>query len=321
MLKEYVGEINSLFFKKIPFIIIVDYKIENVHIFRLDALPEDLLIDCPIFSNGSKDIEVCDFSFKKYNFSFDQYKKGFDNVLSHINRGDSYLLNLTAKSKIEIDLSLEDIFYMSSAPYKLKYKDLFTVFSPEKFVDIKEGMIYTYPMKGTIDARIENAKQILLNNKKELAEHSTIVDLLRNDMSRVAKQVKVDKFRYLEKINTIRKDLYQTSSRVSGKLNNDVGLGDVLNEMLPAGSICGAPKEKTLEIIAESELDDRGYYTGVFGVFDGKQFTSAVMIRFIEQVGSDMFYRSGGGITYNSILKDEYDELIDKIYVPISRNN
>jgi para-aminobenzoate synthetase component 1 len=143
--------------------------------------------------------------------------------------------------------------------------------------------------------------------------------LIRNDLSLVAKNVKVDKFRYVEKIRTNNKSLLQVSSRISGELpgNYEENIGSILFDLLPAGSISGAPKKKTLEIINEAENYKRGYYTGVFGVFDGKNLDSAVMIRFIERVGEELYFKSGGGITYMSKPEQEYQELIDKVYVPI----
>ena len=87
--------------------------------------------------------------------------------------------------------------------------------------------------------------------------------------------------------------------------------------LLPAGSVSGAPKSRTLEIIRSAEQSDRGYYTGVCGYFDGQNLDSAVMIRFIEQIGNGFYYRSGGGITAQSNLHAEYLEAIDKVYVPI----
>ena len=86
--------------------------------------------------------------------------------------------------------------------------------------------------------------------------------------------------------------------------------------MLPAGSISGAPKPKTLEIIRSVEADFRGYYTGVYGYFDGQNLDSAVAIRFLEKQENKFFYRSGGGVTSQSNCSEEYQELLDKIYVP-----
>jgi para-aminobenzoate synthetase component 1 len=87
--------------------------------------------------------------------------------------------------------------------------------------------------------------------------------------------------------------------------------------MLPAGSICGAPKAKTISIIQEVEQDPRGYYTGIFGYFDGEILDSAVNIRYLEKNDERLLYRSGGGITFLSDQESEYKELIEKIYVPV----
>jgi para-aminobenzoate synthetase component I len=95
-------------------------------------------------------------------------------------------------------------------------------------------------------------------------------------------------------------------------------LGDIIFAMLPAGSVTGAPKKKTLEIIENAENYDRGFYTGIAGYFDGQNLDSCVLIRFIENEKGQLFYKSGGGITAQSNANDEYQELIDKIYVPVS---
>jgi para-aminobenzoate synthetase component 1 len=174
-------------------------------------------------------------------------------------------------------------------------------------------------MKGTIDASLPNAEEAILNDEKEFAEHVTIVDLIRNDLSIISKNVRVEKFRYVEKIITNQKELLQVSSKIVGELEKDYNerIGDIIYAMLPAGSISGAPKKKTIEIIQRAEKGKRGFYTGVFGIFDGKNLDSAVMIRFIEKTKDKLFFRSGGGITFMSNLENEYQELIDKIYVPI----
>ncbi|MFC2116330.1 aminodeoxychorismate synthase component I [Bacteroidota bacterium] len=193
-------------------------------------------------------------------------------------------------------------------------------FSPETFVQIKGGYIYTYPMKGTIDASLPDAREILLNDKKEMAEHVTIVDLLRNDLSIYATEVNVEKFRYTDTLHTNRKTLLQVSSVVSGRLPEDhqEKLGDILFSMLPAGSVSGAPKGETLRIIREAEGKPRGYYTGIMGYFDGKDFDSCVLIRYIGKENGSLVYHSGGGITFMSDPEKEYHELIDKVYIPIA---
>jgi para-aminobenzoate synthetase component 1 len=100
-------------------------------------------------------------------------------------------------------------------------------------------------------------------------------------------------------------------------LNFQSRLGEIIFTLLPAGSVTGAPKNKTIAIIHEVERADRGYYTGVCGVFDGKNLNSAVMIRYIENHKGVMRFRSGGGITFLSNAQTEYNELNDKVYVPV----
>jgi para-aminobenzoate synthetase component 1 len=138
-------------------------------------------------------------------------------------------------------------------------------------------------------------------------------------MSIIADRVQVDKFRYIDKIKTDSGVLLQVSSEIKGRLRPgyESHLGEIVTSMLPAGSVTGAPKKQTLAIIKENENYERGWYTGVFGVFDGKSLDSAVMIRYIEAHSGKLFYKSGGGITYMSDPEKEYNELISKIYVPV----
>jgi para-aminobenzoate synthetase component 1 len=174
-------------------------------------------------------------------------------------------------------------------------------------------------MKGTIDAKIPDAKEKILSNKKEMAEHVMVVDLLRNDLNIVSKHVKVEKFRYVESIKAGSRELLQVSSKISGELEESWQdrLGSIMIKLLPAGSITGTPKKKTVEIIKEVEGYERGFFTGVFGVFDGDSLDSAVMIRFVERQGDKLYYKSGGGITIDSKVEDEYNELKEKVYVPV----
>ncbi|MCE4564465.1 aminodeoxychorismate synthase component I [Maribellus sp. CM-23] len=251
--------------------------------------------------------------------SFEDYQKGFDRVQYHIHNGDTYLLNYTRPTSINCNLSLEEIFHLSSARYKLLLKDRFVCFSPETFVQIRQGKIASFPMKGTIDADCEDAQEELLKDSKELAEHNTIVDLIRNDLSLVAENVTVEKFRYLDRIKTSQRDLWQVSSKITGDLpvNYAQSIGDILFTLLPAGSISGAPKKKTVEIIRAAENYQRGFYTGIFGYFDGHNLDSCVLIRYIENENGQLVYKSGGGITFMSDAEKEYEELLKKVYVPI----
>ena len=174
-------------------------------------------------------------------------------------------------------------------------------------------------MKGTIDATLPDAESRLINDVKEAAEHATIVDLIRNDLSMVAEQVRVARYRYCDRLETNKGAIFQTSSEICGTLPADYPsrMGEIIFRLLPAGSITGAPKPKTMSIIEEAEGYERGFYTGVMGYCDGKNLDSAVMIRFIEQEAGRLYYKAGGGITSKSDLQSEYNEMIQKIYVPI----
>ena len=248
-----------------------------------------------------------------------QYHKAFKHVIEQIHYGNSFLLNLTFPTLIDCNYSLQDIFIQSRASFKLYLEDELVVFSPERFIRIQGESISSNPMKGTIDASIPGAHSQLASDPKEDAEHNTIVDLIRNDLSTVASNVRVKRFKYIEKLKTHQGELLHMSSEITGKLPVDFrkSLGDILFRMLPAGSICGAPKKKTLEIIREVELYERGYYTGVFGYFDGQNLDSAVAIRYIEKEGKQLLFKSGGGITFKSDWEKEYDEMQKKVYVPV----
>ncbi|MEJ5052074.1 aminodeoxychorismate synthase component I [Chryseobacterium culicis] len=314
-------EMDELSLQKVPYFFVIDFLAENVEIYQEHEIEkEGLIIDFKELTE-SKETHALDKKviWKSVPETLESFKIGFNKVQKNIRLGNSYLVNYTRKTKIETNLTLEEIFYHSNAKYKVFYKDFFVFFSPETFVKIIDGKILTYPMKGTIDASIENAAEILKNDKKEKAEHYTVVDLLRNDLSMVADEVKVDQFQHIDFIKTQQKDLYAMSSEISGTIKPEFNgkVGSIMQKLLPAGSILGAPKPKTLEIILDAEGYDRGYYTGVCGWFDGQNVDSCVMIRFIEKEGDQLYFKSGGGITHMSKLEDEYQEMKNKIYVPI----
>lgn len=317
----YVELMNHYGKSKIPFIFLIDFAMKAPIIVRSDEAEErGILFDIDGITNtSSAKIPPVHIQLKKYPVSFSEYQEQFRKVLHHIQSGNSYLVNLTCPTRIELNCTLRDVFFLSRAKYKLLVEDRFVVFSPESFVRIHNGIISSYPMKGTIDAAIINAEQEILNSPKEQQEHTTIVDLIRNDLSIVAKRVRVKRFRYIERIRTHEKELLQVSSEITGQLpaNYRSAIGTILTPLLPAGSVTGAPKKKTVEIINEIEGYDRGYYTGVMGYFDGETLDSGVMIRFIENIHGTLYYKSGGGITYLSNPKEEYKEMIDKVYVPI----
>ena len=249
-----------------------------------------------------------------------EYKKAYDTVMAGLMRGDTYLINLTTVTEISTPLTFEQIIANSTSPYALCIPDNFVCFSPERFVRIEKGIITTCPMKGTIDATIPGAIDKILADYKEICEHNTITDLLRNDIGAVSKRVWVERFRYTENIATDRGEIIQVSSDIRGEIKDEFKerLGDIIFSLLPAGSVSGAPKPSTLRLISKAEGSARGFYTGIFGYFDGETLDSAVLIRFIEK-GPDgkLLYRSGGGITVNSNWESEYDEVLKKVYLPV----
>lgn len=313
--KEIRELLNKYGSSKEPFFFMISYDLKNYEILPLKNLPKNVQFELSEKCNSKKDEKI---QLEKFPISFEEYKKKFDTLQNNILEGNSYLLNLTAKTKIKTNLTLEEIYAKAKARFKLKYKNQFVCFTPEKFIEIKKNKIYTYPMKGTIDAKLPNAQAKILGDVKEMAEHTMVVDLLRNDLGIVSSKVKVDKFRYCEKINAGEKKLLQVSSKIHGTLDENWSdrLGDIITAILPAGSITGTPKRKTVEILDSVEEYKRDFYTGVCGIFNGESLDSFVMIRFIEKIDDEFYYKSGGGITCDSDVNLEYQELIDKIYIP-----
>lgn len=317
---KFIDKMNRFGTEQEPFLFIVDFQMNSPEIYKLSEVPSGIKYFTPLHSNiTKKQIYNKPIPLLKHPVPFSIYSDAFRKVADNIRLGNSYLLNLTFKTQIETESSLEEIFYSSVAKYKLLYHNNFVVFSPEIFVQINNGEIKSFPMKGTIDSSISDSEVIILNDKKEAAEHSTIVDLIRNDLSKVAGNVEVKRYRYIDRIKSGSSEMLQVSSEISGKLSPgyENHLGEIIAGLLPAGSVTGAPKRETLRIIKESENYERGWYCGVFGVFDGKSLDSAVMIRFIEKEEGRLFFKSGGGITYLSDPVKEYNELISKIYVPV----
>jgi len=300
-----MDEITALAKKKIPFVFVLSYDKSECIVERVDKLQQIR------FEISSKKNFITK-RLRSKPISFERYNDAFHKVMEQIKKGNTYLLNLTFPTKITQKLDLEQIFHYSDAKYKVLVKDKFVSFSPETFIKIKDDRIFTFPMKGTIDATIKDAKKQILDDEKEKAEHTMIVDLLRNDLGIVAQKVRVERFRYVEDIG----GLLQVSSQISAELSNwQSRLGEIIDAITPAGSITGTPKKKTMQIIADVEGYKRGFFSGIFGYFDGESFDSCVLIRYIEKDGEDLIYKSGGGITIDSDAKKEYQEMIKKVYI------
>lgn len=307
MKQNIIDRINHLANEKEPFLFVINYAGSEAYIRKLSEIAID---ECLYDFEGITNVKRQSLSsatkhptWKVFAPNFEDYTKSFETVKSNILRGNSYLANLTCKVALDCNLTLEDIFLRAKGKYKILLIDnnsnrQFVCFSPETFVKITE--------------------QVLMGDKKEAAEHATIVDLIRNDLSRVAEHVRVDKYRYIDVLHTNKGNILQTSSEISGKLPTGYQkhIGNILDAMLPAGSITGAPKDKTMEIIHEAEGYDRGFYTGVMGIYNNGELNSAVMIRFLENDGIGTYFKAGGGITSKSDCRKEYEEVLQKVYLP-----
>lgn len=323
LLEDFEHKVTRFLQDEVPFLFIIDFDKTTKQAFTFEeAAKQNIYFNIRGIGNDKTltktTAQDTNFDLNPTLVSKEIYEKAFTTVKHELNTGNSFLLNLTFPTALDTTVALDDIYQKAYAPYKLLYKDKFVVFSPECYLKVKDGNIFSYPMKGTINSNVPNAEELLLSNKKELYEHNTIVDLIRNDLSMIAKKVRVNKFRFVDKIKKGNQELLQTSTEIQGELpkNWKNEFASLLLKTLPAGSISGAPKKKTLEIISKAEIAPRGFYTGIFGVFDGQNIDSAVSIRFIERINGSLIYKSGGGITHLSELEEEYQELLEKIYVP-----
>lgn len=306
------------------FFFLFNYDESKCLVERIEDIPvNELRFVFPQMSNSKleRDKDQCtSFIWQPHPITETAYLGKFNIIHQNMLAGNSYLANLTCRIPIDTDLTLLDIFNRSKALYKIWLKDLFVCFTPETFIRInEEGIISSCPMKGTISCSVPNARNVLMSDVKEAAEHATIVDLIRNDLSKVATHVTVKRYRYVETLHTNCGDILQTSSEIVGQLPADYRnhLGDIIMDQLPAGSITGAPKRKTVEIIRQAEDYDRGFYTGVAGVCKDGVVDSCVLIRFIDKENGRLYFKAGGGITAKSDWKKEYHEIIEKTYVPI----
>ncbi|MFN5188447.1 MAG: aminodeoxychorismate synthase component I [Chitinophagia bacterium] len=336
---DFVEQLNQWGHEKKPFVFLIDFEQKKPLAWLADQCPDHFQFKFTKASSLKKSdttltetdqvsaIDDAGFANSKVNFNseglltkypitLEDYKYKYNQVIEALHKGDSFLMNLTIPTPVQNKLDFQTYFDHAKSKYVIWLKEQFIAFSPETFIQIQNGKIATFPMKGTIDASLPNAKELLLNDPKEYAEHATIVDLLRNDLSRVASKVRVTNFRYYEEIPTQNGVIGQMSSAIEGELPPDYAskIGSILYDLLPAGSVTGAPKKKTAELIASIEGIDRGYYTGIAGYFDGINLDSCVLIRYL---GANNIYHSGGGVTFQSDMASEYQEMINKVYVPV----
>ncbi len=257
------------------------------------------------------------------NFLKHDFMKAVEQVRSYIEEGDCYQANIAQQFNTNIESDPASLYLklrsINPAPFAA-YLNCGTAqilsASPERFIKFQDGIAQTCPIKGTRPrgSNEEEDKRMadeLLASDKDRAENVMIVDLLRNDLSRVCQSnsVRVLHLCALEKLPTV----YHLVSTIEGELLPDKGAVDLLKTAFPGGSITGAPKIRAMEIIDELEPSPRGIYCGSIGYigFDGAMDTS-IVIRTIVRANDKYYFNSGGGITWLSDANEEYDETLDK---------
>lgn len=257
------------------------------------------------------------------NFTKEKYKKAVKDLKDYIVSGDVYIANMTQRfycnnneDSFEIYKKLRTI---NKAPFSvfMNFEDFQIISSsPERFMQVKEGHVHTRPIKGTRprghNKEMDNKnKEELLNSEKDKAELLMVVDLERNDLSKVCMpySVKVTELFHLEEYATV----FHLVSTIEGRLKRDVSTVKCIKECFPGGSITGTPKIRAMEIIEELEMLKRNIYTGSIGYFDFRGNADFnIVIRTIVKKGNNAYFGVGGGITYDSIEEDEYNETLDK---------
>ncbi len=259
----------------------------------------------------------------KSNFDPNSYYKTIDKVREYIRCGDIYQMNMTQRFTTKINRHplkiYEELRTINPAPFAsyLQFGDIQIVSSsPERFLQLRNGIVETRPIKGTMprgsnSQEDEENSYILRNSVKDMAENLMIVDLMRNDIGRVCKfgSIKVPELFSIEKYSTV----FHMVSTVIGELREDCDAIECIEATFPGGSITGAPKVRSMEIIDELEPTCRHIYTGSIGYigFDGDMDIN-IVIRTILVKGDQAYYQVGGGIVWDSIPEKEYQETLDK---------
>ncbi|WP_263351010.1 aminodeoxychorismate synthase component I [Acidicapsa acidisoli] len=255
----------------------------------------------------------------RWSLSSEDYAWEIAAIHEYIRAGDTYQVNFTHKLHFDFSGSAAALFRAVTACQPVPYSAFLHAedwkilsFSPELFFRRKGSQILTRPMKGTAPrgadcAEDEAMAAWLQNNGKNRSENVMIVDLLRNDLGRICEFGSVDARRLfsIEKYET----LFQMTSEISGTLRADVSNDEIFRSLFPCGSITGAPKLRTMEIIRELEVEPRGVYTGAIGFFSPhSEAVFSVPIRTVLLTGSRGEMGVGSGIVIDSQANEEYRE-------------
>jgi para-aminobenzoate synthetase component 1 len=284
--------------------------------------------DIRIPTPKSVDIENTDFSRIRSNMTKDYYLRAFEKIKRHIYDGDVYQINFSQRFNCQYNARPIDLFHWQNhynpSPYSA-YIDTgnsqIVSASPEMFITVKDGIISTKPIKGTrkrLEETSAETKQIntenlqqLIDSVKEKAELNMIIDLERNDLARlcIPGTRKVTQPRTIETCPSV----FHAAATVAGKLRNNVNFCDILKAVFPGGSITGAPKIRSMQIINETEPTARGVYTGSIGYIglDGSVCLN-IAIRTIIIKNKSAYVQTGGGIVADSDPMAEWNETLIK---------
>lgn len=267
---------------------------------------------------------------KELGIDFKSYAQHIEKIKKYIVDGYTYQVNFTSEYHFDLcgdpivlyqKLRDEQRVRFGALLYLNNYKVL--SLSPELFFSKKSDYLYAKPMKGTMPrsscSDIDGAnKNFLINDEKSRAENLMIVDLLRNDLSKIAKKASVEVSNLFEVESY--KTVHQMTSTISCHLEPSMTVFDIIKNIFPCGSISGAPKHKTMQIIRELEKRQRGIYTGSIGyITPSNDMCFNVAIRTITIKNNRCALGVGGGIVYDSVAKNEFEELklksafVDKI--------
>lgn len=260
---------------------------------------------------------------RKNLISYSGYCDNFNKIKEYIKNGVTYEVNYTYPFEVISNLSDYDLYCAILQNQKTKYNaflksDDYTIlsYSPELFFKIDGNKIITKPMKGTMPrgafkAEDDNNRKFLKSDIKNRAENIMIVDLLRNDLSQIAKtgSVVVDKLFEIEEHKTV----FQMISQVSAILRSDINLRKIFEAIFPCGSITGAPKVSTMRVIKELEKYSRGVYCGAIGFLSPNECEFSVPIRILQKHKNGNFNcHVGGAIVYDSDENKEWQETLVK---------
>jgi para-aminobenzoate synthetase len=253
------------------------------------------------------------------SWSQERYADAFSHVQQQLRLGNSYEVNLTYRTSVSSSADPLTAYRwlrrLNPAPYAcyLRHAELAVLCSsPERFMRLSGGCLETRPIKGTTprsndpDADLALAHR-LRHEPKFRAENLMVVDLLRNDLSTVCEPgtVKVPELMYVESYPSV----HQLVSRIEGRLRPGVGAVDALRSLFPGGSMTGAPKLRTMEIIAAVEDTPRGVYAGTIGwLLDSGRADLGIVIRTLVTAGGRFTLGTGGAITVRSELAEEFAE-------------